>query len=250
MKIINKTNSSKLEFFGSKTILLSIYARGKKTGIKKMKQILYISFLLYTILSCGQQIYKVNGVVKDSFGTLPGANVIIDGTNKGTLTDFNGKYSIDVKPNEFLVFSYVGMKSQRIKAEINNINVQLQEIEPLKEEYGPAYYPTPKRHDLAITIVSKKDIVHADNPKYNFNKNAKKNVFVIFVSELTTYDFSKEDLEFQENYNIKYSIIGNLKNAYLVRYNRFTFKYLRKKYKKKWHTKIRKDAVGLEKALK
>lgn len=214
-----------------------------------MKQILYISFLLHTILSFGQQIYKVSGVVKYSFATLPGANVVIDGTNKGTLTDFNGKYSIDVKPNEFLVFSYVGMKSQRIKADINNINVQLQEIEPLKEEYGPAYYPTLKRDDLAIKIVSKKDILKIDNPKYDFNKNAKNNVFVIFISELTHYDFHREDLEFQQKYNVKYSLIGNQKIDYVLKYNKLTFKYLKKKYKKTWQAEIRKDAVGLEKQL-
>jgi hypothetical protein len=193
---------------------------------------------------------KVYGVVKDSIELVPGANVIIEGTNRETQTDFDGKYSIKVNPNEFLLFSYIGKKTQRIIADKNEINVQLREMEPLKEEVGPAYYPAkPKRID-PTTIVSKKDIVYADNPKYNFNKNAKKNVYVIFVSELTTYDFSKEDLEFQENYNIKYSLIGNLKNAYLVKYNKLTFKYLHKKYKKKWQTKIRKDAVGLEKALK
>jgi len=75
----------------------------------------------------------------------------------------------------------------------------------------------------ATIIVTKKDIKNADNPKYNFKKNAKNNVFVIYVSDLASYDFNKEDLEFQQKYNVKYSLIGSYKNEYLTKYNNLTF---------------------------
>ena len=46
---------------------------------------------------------------------LPGVNVIIKGTARGTSTDFDGKYSIDVNNGEILVFSYVGYTTQEIE---------------------------------------------------------------------------------------------------------------------------------------
>jgi hypothetical protein len=52
----------------------------------------------------------VQGVVTDSNGEfLPGATVRIKGTNRGTITDFDGKFIIDnVDKMAILVFSYVG----------------------------------------------------------------------------------------------------------------------------------------------
>ncbi|MDI6047913.1 SusC/RagA family TonB-linked outer membrane protein [Flavobacterium yafengii] len=52
----------------------------------------------------------VTGVVTDAMGPIPGANVIVKGTNRSTQTDFDGKYSIKTSAGEVLVFSFVGMK--------------------------------------------------------------------------------------------------------------------------------------------
>ena len=91
----------------------------------KMKQILYISFLFLSFFSFGQQ-RKIYGIVKDSIGEIiPGATILIEGTNRGTNTDFDGKYSINANPNEFLIFSFIGKKEQKISANKNKINIQL-----------------------------------------------------------------------------------------------------------------------------
>ena len=213
-----------------------------------MKNLLYILFFHFTLLSFGQEV-TVRGKVTDqkTGEPIPGATVIIDKTNKGSQTDFDGKYSIIAKSNDSLVFSFVGMKTQKIKVDKQEVQVKLFEIDPIHESFDPAYY-TPRIKKLeATTIVTKKDIENIDNPKYNFKKNAKNNVFVIYVSELTFYDFNKEDIEFQQKYNVKYSLIGSYKNDYLKKYNKLTFKHLKKKYKKSWLKEIRKDAVGLKK---
>ena len=52
----------------------------------------------------------VTGVVSDETGPLPGANVIIKSTKKGTQTDVDGKYAIKAKAGDVLVFSFIGMK--------------------------------------------------------------------------------------------------------------------------------------------
>ena len=75
-----------------------------------------------------QQQKSVSGKVTDSTGgPLPGVSVIVKGTTTGTITDSDGKYSINSVPaNSTLQFSFVGMKSQEIKIEGKNIiNVAL-----------------------------------------------------------------------------------------------------------------------------
>jgi hypothetical protein len=187
---------------------------------------------------------KVSGKVfdKNSGEPLYFATVSIDKTSIITATDFEGAYSINASLNDTLIFSFVGMKMQKVRADQEEIIIQLEAVDLNEVLYGPAYYPTPKR----IEIVTIKDIENANNPKYNFKKNAKNNVFVIFVSELTSYDFNKEDIEFQQKYNVKYSLIGSYNIDYVSKHNKLTFKHLKKRYQKTWQTEIRKDAVGLD----
>ena len=211
-----------------------------------MKQLIYISFFLFPILSLGQEVV-ISGIVinKNNGEPLYYVKVSNEKNRTGVTTDFEGKYTLKASLNDTLIFSFTGMKTLKVKADNEEINIELEEVE-LMEEVGPPYYPKSKKLE-ATTIVSKEDIENADNPKYNFKKNAKNNVFVIFVSELTTYNLNKEDLEFEQKYNVKYSLIGNYKNDYLKKYNKLTFKHLKKKYKKSWQKEIRKDAVGLKK---
>lgn len=209
-----------------------------------MKFIVYLSFLLLNAVSFGQEI-TVSGIITDKKTGEPiyFATVAADKNKITTSTDFDGKYSINVSINDTLLFSYVGMKSQKIKADKSEINIQFEELET-NEEAVPPYHRKTKSIE-ATAIVTKKDIENAADPKYNFKKNAKNNVFVIYVSDLTSYDFNKKDLEFQQKYNVKYSLIGSYKIGYLTKHNKLTFKYLKKKYKKTWLAEIRKDAVGL-----
>lgn len=70
----------------------------------------------------------VSGVVSDNSGLpLPGVNVLVKGTNLGTQTDFDGKYSIKATPSQTLVFNFVGMKTQEIVASSSSINVKMKD---------------------------------------------------------------------------------------------------------------------------
>ncbi|MGB0878943.1 MAG: SusC/RagA family TonB-linked outer membrane protein [Polaribacter sp.] len=70
----------------------------------------------------------VSGIVSDSSGTLPGVSVLIKGTNKGTETDFDGKYSIKTQTGDVLSFSYIGYKTaERTVGVSNTINITLEE---------------------------------------------------------------------------------------------------------------------------
>ncbi len=90
-----------------------------------MKKLTLILIVLSTGLCFAQQ--TVTGVVKDTEGSpLPGVNIIEKGTNNGSTTDFDGKYSIEVDPEGTLVFSYVGFNTQEIAVNSQSaINVTL-----------------------------------------------------------------------------------------------------------------------------
>lgn len=76
----------------------------------------------------------VTGTVSDSSGVLPGVTVIIKGSNRGTETDFDGNFAINVEENEVLVFSFVGCSTKEaIVNSDNTVNVELEEDNVLDE---------------------------------------------------------------------------------------------------------------------
>lgn len=72
-----------------------------------MKKMLVLWLLLCSI-ALQAQTFKLKGVVSDAKEPLPGVSIQIKGKNVGTVTDFDGKYSIDVNKGETLLFSYIG----------------------------------------------------------------------------------------------------------------------------------------------
>jgi TonB-linked SusC/RagA family outer membrane protein len=69
----------------------------------------------------------VSGVVSDNAGLpLPGVSVLVKGTQSGTQTDFDGKFSIKATSSQTLIFSYVGMKTQEVKATNASLSVKLE----------------------------------------------------------------------------------------------------------------------------
>ncbi|WAC03591.1 carboxypeptidase-like regulatory domain-containing protein [Lacinutrix neustonica] len=70
----------------------------------------------------------ISGSVSDESGLpLPGVNVIVAGTNDGTQTDFDGKYSISANTGDVLTYSYIGYKSvNKTVGTENNISFSLE----------------------------------------------------------------------------------------------------------------------------
>lgn len=74
------------------------------------------------------------GTVSDENGSpLPGATVVVEETNSGTTTDFDGNYQISADIGQTLVFSYVGYESQSVSVANMTIDVQLQPSNQLQE---------------------------------------------------------------------------------------------------------------------
>ena len=76
---------------------------------------LFANFILVFAFGFSVQAQSVNGTVTDDNGVpLPGATVLVEGTQNGVSTDFDGNYSIDAASGDKLVFSYVGYSSQTV----------------------------------------------------------------------------------------------------------------------------------------
>ncbi len=77
-----------------------------------LKSMLLLVAVLFTGMANAQ---TVTGTVTEESGPLPGANVIVKGTQNGATTDFDGNYTLNnVASDAVLVFSYVGYASQEI----------------------------------------------------------------------------------------------------------------------------------------
>ena len=98
---------------------------------------------------------KVTGRVTDSSkGSLPGVSVVIKGTTNGTITDFDGNYSLNNVPaNATLQFSFVGMKMQEVVVgSQSNINVSLIEESIGIEEVVAVGYGSQSKTRTATAI--------------------------------------------------------------------------------------------------
>ena len=126
----------------------------------KIKLVLFL--LLCSITSTYSQQKLISGTVT-SEDNLPiaGANVIIQGKNRGTITDFDGNYQLAVGAGEKITFSYIGYSSQTIAfANQKNINVSLKEDISVLDEIVVVGYGTQKKKEVtgAVSVVEAETI--------------------------------------------------------------------------------------------
>ena len=102
-----------------------------------------------------QQGKKVTGVVVDANGEpVIGANVVVKGTTNGTITDFDGNYSIEgVSANDVLAISYIGYISQEVAVgSQSTINVTLREDSQALDEVVVVGYGVMRKSDVTGSI--------------------------------------------------------------------------------------------------
>ena len=126
--------------------------------MKFFKQI-QILFLLFLSLGVFAQ-QSVSGLITDSSGTpLPGVNVIIQGTNVGVSSDFDGNYQINVDNGQILVFSYIGYDSVELTVNGTNQDVKMTESDSELDEVVVIGYGTVRKKDLtgAVDLITEKN---------------------------------------------------------------------------------------------
>ena len=100
-----------------------------------------------------QQTRQASGHVEDSQGPLIGATVMEKGTNNGTVTDFDGNFSLNVQPGATLVVSYVGYESMEIKAG-DNVQVKMKEDGHVVNEVVVIGYGTQRREAVTGSVAN------------------------------------------------------------------------------------------------
>jgi TonB-linked SusC/RagA family outer membrane protein len=117
-------------------------------------------FLLFFLLVLGGNLCNaqdVRGAVTDQDDNpLLGVNVIVTGTSTGTITDFDGKYSITLTQGaKSLTFSYIGYNEQTVSIDgRSQIDVSLQEDVQSLDEVVLTGYSTKQRRDVTSAIAS------------------------------------------------------------------------------------------------
>ncbi|WP_075559319.1 M56 family metallopeptidase [Parabacteroides timonensis] len=102
-------------------------------------------------------VVKMKGQVIDDFnGPIIGANVIVKGTNIGTITDLDGKFALETTKNAVLVFSFPGTKSKEVavKDVLGDLKVQLYSDGTVSRTQSQPQSTTPQRSSNTPQIVS------------------------------------------------------------------------------------------------
>ena len=87
-----------------------------------MKQ-LFLPLILFYSLSL---VFQNTGIIIDQNNNpLPGASVVLKGTTKGTTTDFDGNFTIDIKTGDILQISYIGFETTEVSYEGTFLNITL-----------------------------------------------------------------------------------------------------------------------------
>ena len=102
-----------------------------------------------------QQKQSVSGVIKDATGEpVIGASVLEKGTTNGTITDFDGRFTLNVIPGTTLIISYIGYKTIEMKTVAGQpINLTLIEDSEMLEEVVVVGYGTMRKKDLTGSVV-------------------------------------------------------------------------------------------------
>ncbi len=152
----------------------------KRNPLLGLKLVLFLLLTGFTTFNLDAQ-EKVTGVVKDSGGiTLPGVSVLQKGTTRGTSTDFDGKYSIELTVGQkTLVFSYLGFK--KVEIPVNGkkvINVTLEEESESLDEIVIVGYGTQKKASVvgAITQVKGSELQELNMGSTNVEESLQGNL--------------------------------------------------------------------------
>ncbi|WP_259069291.1 SusC/RagA family TonB-linked outer membrane protein [Mucilaginibacter sp. X4EP1] len=154
------------KFFTCRSRLLNFYS----AKIKIVFSPHLLPLLLGVLISASvfaQNPGKIQGTVYDEKGeTLPGVSVALKGTEAGTITDLNGKFSINASQKQTLLFSFIGYVTKAVVIKNDEpINVTLVSNSSALNEVVVVGYGSQKKASLttAVSSIDSKDIVDTKN---------------------------------------------------------------------------------------
>ena len=118
-------------------------------------------FLLAFMLSAGIYAQNVTGVVTSDDGPLPGATVLVKGTNSFATTDFDGNFTIEASQGDILVVSFVGYTTAEAPVDGDQLTISLALGNLLEEVIVTTGYGTQSKRDItgAVSTVEADDLL-------------------------------------------------------------------------------------------
>ena len=127
----------------------------------KPKNVILAFFLMLCFTAFAQAQVTATGVVVDAATGEPiiGASILEEGTTNGTITDFDGNFSLSVGKDAMVVISYVGYKTQQLFPKAD-MKISLAEDSEVLEEVVVTGYTTQRKADLtgAVSAISAADL--------------------------------------------------------------------------------------------
>ena len=148
---VNKTTAEVLStIFNGTDIIYAI--EGENIMLMRKEQNLAV------VPDAVQQDNKITGTVLDPTGMpVIGANIMVKGTTNGTITDMDGKFSLDVPKGATLVVTYVGFANQEISVgNQTTLSITLKEDSEALDELVVVGYGTQKKATLTGAVSSVK----------------------------------------------------------------------------------------------
>lgn len=108
----------------------------------------------------------ISGTVRDNLGPVTGANIVIKGTTNGTISDLDGKFTLENVPaNAILQISYIGYLPQEITINSQSFyNIMLKEDSQSLDEVVVVGYGTVRKADLAGSVAVLDNKAFKDQP--------------------------------------------------------------------------------------
>ena len=129
------------------------------------------SLLLLMTAVLAQEITVTGTVVDPNGGTMPGVNVVIKGTAKGTATDSQGRFTISAPADATLIFTFIGFKNQEVAiGNRTTIDVTIEEDPTSLDEVVVIGYGTQRRSDLTGAVGSVSEDNLKERPATSLNQ--------------------------------------------------------------------------------
>lgn len=118
------------------------------------RTLLMVIGMMGVMTAYAQQI-AVQGVVRDAADNspIPGVSVVVKSTTKGTITDFDGNFAINVNQGDVLVFSFIGYTTQEVAATAN-MNVALVSDAQELDDVVVIGYGTARKNDMTGSVTA------------------------------------------------------------------------------------------------
>ncbi|WP_420287150.1 von Willebrand factor type A domain-containing protein [Flavobacterium psychrophilum] len=166
--------------------------------MKSLKIISASIMMLMSTLFFGQD-KTITGIVTDASGPMPGVNVMVKETKKGTSTDFDGSYKIQANVGQTLVYSFMGMNDEvRVIGTSTVINVSMKDNnQKLVEVVVMSLGISSKKSQKPL---AKQKIKNTNQKKVN--SNVTNFVDEIIIKAKKKYNINNEPIFYLNGYNV------------------------------------------------